>query len=361
MKFSMFGVITLAGIILMTTDMPAQSTSAAKYVAPRTAWGDPDLQGIWPSSEMIGVPLQRDPKLGTRAFLTDEEFAQRQKQSSQQAATDSEEFVAARTGGGDGTGPPNHWGERGTPQRQASLIVDPPNGRMPPMTPDGERRAADRARRSSTGAGPFNGPDDLDYYDRCISRGVLGGIAPVVYNNGTQIVQSPGYVAIRYEMIHETRIIPLDPSTLREPQGRPEQSRGTTSSGSPRAESRGDGRTVLSPAIRQHIGFARGHWEGDTLVIETTNFNGTIGVTGNGRLMPTSDSLRMVERFTRTDATTIQYEATVDDPKTWTGPWRVSFPLKRDDDYGFFEYACHEGNNAMRNILSGARAAEKTP
>ena len=328
LRFSILAV-TVAGGLLMTAEVSAQSTSSSKYVAPRTAWGDPDLQGIWPSSEMIGVPLQRDPKLGTRAFLTDEEFAQRQKQASQQEASDSEEFVVARTGGGDGTGPPNHWGERGTPQRQASLIVDPPDGRMPPMTPDGERRAADRARRSSTGAGPFNGPEDLDYYDRCISRGVLGGIAPVVYNNGTQIVQSPGYVAIRYEMIHETRIIPLD------------------------------GRAPVSAAVRQHSGLARGHWEGDTLVIETANFNGTVGVTGNGRLMPTSDSLRMVERFTRTDANTIQYEATVDDPKTWTAPWRVSIPLKRDDDYGFFEYACHEGNNAMRNILSGARASER--
>jgi hypothetical protein len=323
--------------VLFAAHVPAQtlaanSASNAKWVTPRTAWGDPDLQGIWPSSEMIGVPLQRDPALGTRAFLTDQEFAQREKQASQQAASDGEEFVAPRPGGGDGTGPPNHWGERGRPQRQASLIVDPPNGRMPPMTPDGERRAADRARRSSTGAGPFNGPEDLDYYDRCISRGVLGSIAPVVYNNGTEIVQSPGYVAIRYEMIHETRIIPLDPSTLR---------------------------ASVSPAVRQHSGIARGRWEGDTLVVETTNFNGTIGVTGNGRLMPTSDALKMVERFTRIDSTTIQYEATVDDPKTWTGPWRVSFPLRRDDDYGFYEYACHEGNNAMRNILSGARAAEK--
>ena len=319
--------------MLMAARLPAQTPTAAgasaKWVTPRTAWGDPDLQGIWPSSEMIGVPLQRDPALGTRAVLTDQEFEQRQKQSSQQAEADSEEFIAPRTGGGDGTGPPGHWGERGRPQRQASLIVDPPNGRMPPMTPDGERRAADRARRSSTGAGPFNAPDDLDYYDRCVSRGVLGSIAPVVYNNGTEIVQSPGYVAIRYEMIHETRIIPLD------------------------------GRAPVSQAVRQHAGLARGRWEGDTLVVETANFNGTIGVTGNGRLMPTSDALKMVERFTRVDANTIQYEATVDDPKTWTGPWRVSFPLRRDDDYGFYEYACHEGNNAMRNILSGARAAEK--
>jgi hypothetical protein len=324
----------LAVGVMMSADVPAQSSSGAaaataKWVTPRTAWGDPDLQGVWPSSEMIGVPLQRDPKLGTRAFLTDEEFAQRQQQASRQASADSEEFVAPRQGGGDGTGPPGHWGERGRPQRQASLIVDPPDGRMPPMTPDGERRAAERARRSSTGAGPFNGPDDLDYYDRCVSRGVLGSIAPVVYNNGTEIVQAPGYVAIRFEMIHDTRIIPL-----------------------------GD-RAPVSPAVRQHMGIPRGHWEGDTLVVETTNFNGTIGVTGNGRLMPTSDALKMVERFTRISADTIQYEATVDDPKTWTGPWRVSFPLKRDDNYGFFEYACHEGNNAMRNILSGARAGER--
>jgi hypothetical protein len=161
----------VAGVsMLLTAQVPAQTPtpagrSAAKWVTPRTAWDDPDLQGIWPSSEMIGVPLQRDPALGTRAYLTDEEFAQRQKQASRQAEADGEEFVAARSGG-DGTGPPGHWGERGTPQRQASLIVDPPNGRMPPMTPEGERRAADRARRSSTGAGPFNAPEDLDYYDR---------------------------------------------------------------------------------------------------------------------------------------------------------------------------------------------------
>jgi hypothetical protein len=326
-------VVVLAFCVLITAHLPAQSSSGtgasnAKWVTPRTAWGDPDLQGIWPASELIGVPLQRDPALGTRAYLTDEEFAQRQKQASRQAESDSEEFVAP-AGGGDGTGPPNHWLERGTPQRQASLIVDPPNGRMPAMTPDGERRAADRARRSSTGAGPFNGPDDLDYYDRCVSRGVLGSIAPVVYNNGTEIVQGPGYVAIRFEMIHDTRIIPLD------------------------------GRAPVSQAVRQHMGIPRGRWEGDTLVVETSNFNGTIGVTGNGRLMPTSDALKMVERFTRTSADTIQYEATVDDPKTWTGPWRVSFPLRRDDSYGFFEYACHEGNNAMRNILSAARAEER--
>jgi len=138
-------VAVLAVCVMMTASLPAQSSSVASnatWVTPRTAWGDPDLQGIWPASELIGVPLQRDPALGTRAYLTDEEFAQRQKQASRQAEADGEEFAAPAGGGGDGTGPPNHWLERGTPQRQASLIVDPPNGRMPAMTPDGERRAA---------------------------------------------------------------------------------------------------------------------------------------------------------------------------------------------------------------------------
>ena len=310
------------------------------YQAPRTPWGDPDLQGIWPSTHMVGVPLERPAELGTRATLTDEEFKNRQAQNARQAAADDEEFVAPAgggRGGGDGTGPPSHWGERGRPQRQSSLIVEPDNGRMPPMTPDGEKRMADRARRSSTGEGPFNAPSDLDYYDRCISRGVLGGILPVVYNNGTEIVQAPGYVVIRYEMIHEARVIPLDRST-------------------------GSGSVpTLSPKIRQYSGDARGRWEGDTLVVESTNFNGTIGVTGNGRLRPTSDGLRMVERFTRTGPDSLQYRATVTDPKTWTAPWTVTFPLERDDSYGFYEYACHEGNNAMRNILSGARAAERAP
>jgi hypothetical protein len=325
-------IVALVFAQVIATDAAGQTPAAAGepgagWTMPRTPWGDPDLQGIWPSSEMIGVPLQRDPALGTRNVLTDEEFDRRQQQAARQAVADNEEFVAGP--GGDGVGPPPHWLERGSPQRQGSLIVEPPDGRLPPMTPEGEQRAAERARKSSTGDGPFNGPADLDYYDRCISRGVLGSTAPVIYNNGTQIVQAPGYVAIRYEMIHDTRIIPLD------------------------------GRPSPSPAIRQYMGDARGRWEGDTLVVETTNFNGTIGITGNGRLMPTSDALHMVERFTRVDAETIQYEATLNDPKTWTRPWSVSFPLRRDDSYGFFEYACHEGNHALRNILAGARAAER--
>jgi len=328
------GLAAFAALALPS--MAAFGQAPAAYTAPRTPWGDPDLQGIWPSTDMVGVPIERPVEFGTRATLSETEFQQRKAQAVRQAEADEEEILVPRAGGGgDGTGPPSHWGERGAAQRQNSLIVDPTDGRMPKMTPDGAERMARRAKQSSTGDGPFNSAADLDYYDRCISRGVVGSMLPVVYNNGTEIVQAPGYVAIRYEMIHDTRIIPLDPST---------------SSGS---------RPRLSAAIRQYMGDARGHWEGDTLVVDTTNFNGTIGVTGNGRLRPTSDALHVTERFTRTSPDTVQYQATVRDPKTWTAPWTVSFPLKRDDGYGFYEYACHEGNNAMRNILSGARAAEK--
>ncbi len=324
------------GVLLVLAALAVASAGALSaqggYRAARTPWGDPDLQGIWPSTDMLTVPIERPVEFGTRAVLSDEEFARRQADTRRQAAADEEETILARetsSAPGAGTGPPSHWGERGRAQRQASLVVEPANGRKPRMTPYGEERMAMRARLSSTGEGPFDSPADLDYYDRCISRGVVGGILPVVYNNGTQIIQSPGYVVIRYEMIHEARVIPLD------------------------------GRPGLPSAMRSYMGEPRGHWEGETLVVETTNFNGTIGVTGNGRLQPASDALRIVERFTRTDGDTIQYQATVTDPKTWTAPWTVSFPLTRDDGYGFYEYACHEGNNAMRNILSGARAAER--
>jgi hypothetical protein len=324
----MAALAAVAWMAVSSAALLGQAPSA--YKAPRTPWGDPDLQGIWPSTNMVGVPIERPVEFGTRTTLSDTEFQQRQAQAARQAETDDEEVVVPRAGGGgDGTGPPSHWGERGTAQRQNSLIVDPPDGRMPKMTPYGAERMAMRAKYSSTGQGPFNSPADLDYYDRCISRGVVGSLLPVVYNNGTEIVQAPGYVAIRYEMIHDARIIPLD------------------------------GRPAPSAAIRQYMGEARGRWDGDTLVVETTNFNGTIGVTGNGRLRPTSDALRVTERFTRTGPDTIQYQATVNDAKTWTAPWTLSFPLTRDDAYGFFEYACHEGNHAMRNILSGARAAER--
>jgi hypothetical protein len=308
--------------------------AASPYTVPRTAWGDPDLTGKWPSTEMVGVPMQRDESLGTRNVLNDEEYAERVRRAAQQQESDNADFElesAASTPGGDVGGPvspPPHWLERGQPQRQASLIVDPPNGRMPAFTEQAvARQAALREYRQSRG--PADSYTDRSNYDRCITRGLAGSMLPVIYNNGTQIFQSPGYVAIVNEMIHETRIVPLD------------------------------GRAHVSPAIKMWLGDSVGHFEGDTLVVVTKNFTDRTGVGVNGGGQRHSDALTITERFTRTADDAMDYQLTVDDPQTWVAPWTMQFPLKRDDGYGMFEYACHEGNLAMFNILSGHRAEER--
>lgn len=304
-------------------------SGASDWKVSRMPWGDPDLQGIWPSTEMFGVPFERPEQFGTRAVVNDEEFVERQAQTSRQARADLEEFVRPGDGAaGGGVGPPGHWTERGQASRQASLIVDPPNGRLPAMSSDGERRAAAaRSTYSAEHLWAFSGPQDLGVYDRCITRGVLRSTLPAGYNMGIQIVQTPGQVTILYEMIHEARIIPLD--------ARPHT------------------------RVRSYMGDPRGRWEGDSLVIETTSFNGKVGASRNGHEHPMTEALRLTERFTRVDENTMRYEATVNDPGTWTRPWTVSLPLTRDPAYQMLEYACHEGNYAMRNILSGARAFER--
>jgi hypothetical protein len=275
---------------------------------------------------MINTPMQRPESYGERSVLTDQEYAQREAQAKRAADADNQEFRdpnAARS-----INPPAYWLERGKPNRQASLVVDPPNGRIPPLTAEAQKANAERAE-ARKGHGQADSFLDRTYYDRCISRGVMGSILPVIYNNGNQILQAPGMVAIRYEMIHETRIIPLD------------------------------GRAHVGSNIKSYMGDARGHWEGNTLVVETTNVEGGrngIGLNGNGQ--PHSDAMRLVERFTRTDENTIAYEATIDDPKTWTKPWKIAFPLKRDAGFAVYEYACHEGNYALKDILAGARADE---
>jgi hypothetical protein len=323
-----------AALALCTVSLGAQA--AKSYTPPKTAWGDPDLQGIWPSTEMVGVPFERPKEFGTRLQLTDEEFRQRQKDAEKQTSLDNESFsvdnvkpetVAMGDVGGQ-TSPPPFWLERGLPSRQSSLLVDPPDGQLPPMTPEGLRRVALTKNTYLQYTG-FDAASELGPYDRCISRGLLGSMFPVVYNNGNQFIQIPGYVILRNEMIHETRVIPLD------------------------------NRPAVSSKIRLYMGDSRGHFEGNTLIVKTTNFNGGTGAQANGNLMITSDALEVVEKFTRTSADTIQYEVTVNDAKTWTKPWTAAFPLKRDPGYRFFEYACHEGNHAMSNILSGSRADEK--
>ena len=312
---------------------------ASGFVQPKTPWGDPDLQGFWPGVEMQGVPLQRPARFGTRNVLTDEEFTQRAK-----AIKEEEESLVAEIDVFTvevnpncaircPTSPQPHWQETGKPSRQASLIVDPPDGRQPPLSAEGQKRQADqqaeaRARRERLQGREADSHLDRSLYDRCITRGVMGSLLPTIYNNGNEIVQGPGVVVIRNEMIHEARVVPLD------------------------------GRPSLPGTIKSYMGDSRGHWEGNTLVVVTKNLNGRTGVGGNGGGR-SSDRITITERFTLIDKDTLQYTATIDDPGTWTQPWTLSFPWKREPVYGMFEYACHEGNYAMRNILSISRAAEK--
>ena len=325
-------LMAVAAILAMTAQSAIaqaakQSRAAQNWTQPETPWGDPDLQGTWTSDDCIGTPLNRPANLGEKLYYTDEELAQRQSRLAQQKQTDLQETVAPDQR--VGTGPPSHWGERARrPCRQTSLVVDPPNGRTPDLLPEA------KARPVPEGAGNNNPKadswEDFSYYIRCISRGVTGSIFPVVYGNGQQIVQAPGYVTILQEMVHEARVIPMD------------------------------GRPHANPNIRSYMGDARGHWEGETLVVETTNFLGNRnGIAVNGDGTPSSNALRTIERFTRTGGDEMHYEMTVDDPKTYVRPFKVSFPLTQEPGYRNFEYACHEGNYAMFDSLSGARAQEK--
>jgi hypothetical protein len=312
---------------------------APGFVQPKTPWGDPDLQGFWPGVEMAGVPLQRPARFGTRNTLTDEEFAQRAKdlkEEEESLVAEIDVFTAEVNPNCAircPTSPQPHWQETGKPSRQASLIIDPPDGRQPALSAEGQKRQADvqaeqRARRERLQGREADTYTDRSLYDRCITRGVMGSILPTIYNNGNEIVQGPGFVVIRNEMIREARVVPLD------------------------------GRPHLSGGMKSYMGDSRGRWDGNTLVVVTKNLNGLTGIGGNGGGR-TSDRITITERFTLLDKDTLQYTATIDDPGTWTQPWTLSFPWKREPVYGMYEYACHEGNYAMRNILSISRAAEK--
>ena len=332
------GVLLAVGLASAVVSSQGQSSPSAQpgYTPPKTPWGDPDLQGIWPGTDMVGVPFERPERFGTRLYLTDAELQEREQQAKKQEELDVLDFdlqkppaeIVALGDVGGVTSPPPHWLERGVPSRQSSLIVQPANGRMPAMTPGTARqKSAGGTYAKQTG---FASASELGPYDRCISRGVVGSMMPVVYNNGNEIVQAPGFVAFRNEMIHEVRIIPLD------------------------------GRQPLPASMKSYMGSSRGHFEGNTLVVRTTNLNGKTGMQGTGMMLIPSDSLVLEERFTPISANALQYEVDIDDAKTWSAPGKVSFPLKRDADDQIFEYACHEGNYAMRNTLSGSRADERS-
>jgi hypothetical protein len=327
-------VVTSTAAILMMAAVPAiaqtpksdtkpaapKATAAKAYKTPKTPWGDPDLSGIFTNNDESGIPLERPNQFDGKKLedISDSELTELRNERNRQA-----EERAPNLGVLPGSNPV-HWFENfGAKNSRAWLIVDPPDGRVPPLVADAQGRRAP-AGGSSFGNGPFNSTLDFSLYDRCISRGVPGSMTPAIYGNAYQIVQGQGYVGIRYEMIHEARLIPLD------------------------------GRPHASGKIRTFMGDAKGRWEGDTLVVETTNFDRRI------LYRNASENLKIVERFRRVGPDTIEWSVTLDDPQTWTRPWTWAMDLsRRDESQQPFEYACHEGNYGMRNMLNAAREAEK--
>jgi hypothetical protein len=322
-------VVTLTGVLLgqapRDTGTPAARSNAAPrptggpgWKAPRTSDGQPDLQGVWDYRTL--TPLERPREYAGKEFLSDEEIAR------------LEQLAAERPDGrppGDTRSAPSvhpvwwlDYGTRVVGTGRSSLVIDPPDGRVPALTADAVKRQ-DARRTASRGRGPSDGPEDRSLWERCITRGLPEGMLPAGYNNNIRIVQSPGFVVLFMEMIHDARIVALD------------------------------GRPHLPPNVRQWMGDPRGHWEGETLVVETTNFSDKVVFRG------ASSNLKLTERFTRIDPETLDYRFTVDDATTWVKPWTVSVPMAKSTE-DVYEYACHEGNYGLRNILQNARTEDKT-
>jgi hypothetical protein len=344
--------LTNAGPSFAAAQQEAEDSRAdgrSKYSVPRTPWGHPDLQGLWDTAS--GIPLERPKELGNKAVLTAEEIAARRK-AAEKRQQDQERTAAAvrksAAAAADLTpaqlasvvGPSADFNPGLPPNRpeygRTSLIVDPPDGRIPALTPKALKRLEAR-EAARVGRGEGDSWIDRNSWERCITR-TLPLAMLSTYNSNYQILQTPDYVAILLEMIHETRIIPLD------------------------------GRPALGKGLPQWLGSSRGRWEGDTLVVETTNF---LPELDGGPIMPShphivfthrgsGETLKLVERFTRVDAHTIDYQFTLIDPETYTRPWTASVPMRSDNTpRSMFEYACHEGNVAMPHLLKAARADEE--
>ncbi len=287
------------------------------YEAELTAWGHPDMQGVWDRRTI--TPLQRPERLADKAFLTPEEIRNYERLSAERSdgrPLDSGRIILTVHDPDD-----LDYGTEVLPTGQTSLIVDPPDGRLPERSEAGQERAAARARERE-GRGPADSYTDRSLLERCITWGVPGGMLPQPYNNNLLIVQTPDTVMIMNEMVHDVRIIPLDE------------------------------RPHLPDTVRLWHGDSRGYWEGETLVIESSNFS------EKTRFLGASENLQLTERFTRVNGDILLYEFTVEDPTTWIRPWSISLPMSRTDQ-PLYEYACHEGNYAMRNMLSVARNLEK--
>ena len=312
-----FPVMALVAPVLAVTPVTGQATAGV----PQTVWGDPDLQGIWGSSG--ATPMERPDQYQGRETLSDEEVAQIRQETN---ASDEALLRAAAertTAGGDVGAYNNFWMERGARSNRTSMVVDPPDGRFPPLTPAGEVARNSSPRGDDTW-------EDRHIWERCVTRGGMpNAMFPRAYNNNIQIFQTPQHVVMLIEQIHEVRIFPLDD------------------------------RPPIRATIDQWNGASRGRWEGDTLVVETTNLDHRVSAlqpwsvfsshTGSG------DGLTLVERFTRIDPDTLEYEVEVNDSQMYTRPWTVAYPFERAD-YVLYEYACHEGNEGMVGILTGGRA-----
>jgi hypothetical protein len=298
--------------------IPAKKSATAPAAIQRTPWGHPDLQGIWDYATI--TPMERPSEFAGKEVLTPEEAAEFERRTLQQRSPDRRDGGAQA----DVSRAYNEfwwdYGKNVVGTRRTSLVVDPPDGKIPPLTPEGKKRAG---ARNAIRQRPAHGPEDRNLWERCILAANAGPpMTPSAYNNNVQIFQTPTHVVIFNEMINDARVVPLD------------------------------GRPHLPPNIRQWRGDSRGRWEGSTLIVDTTNFNDEPNFRG------ATSALHVVERFTRVAAGTLLYEFTVTDPNTWTKPWSVALPMKITEG-PIYEYACHEGNYGMVNLLAGARAEEK--
>jgi hypothetical protein len=325
-------IIALAPVLLVAlwpgmVDAQSAGRSSSAWTPPKTPWGHPDIEGIYTNKDEANTPLERPDQFKGRSAseFSSSDLAALAKERQALAAKIAGGIGGAETGAG-----PTHWYEhlQGNGSRPW-LITDPADGKLPAMTPQALTRetAAAALNNARDGEGRADSWLDRSLYDRCITRGLPGSMMPAIYGNAYEIVQTPEYVAIRYEMIHETRVIPLD----RRPR--------------------------IGQGIREYLGDARGHWEGNTLVVETTNFTNRTHWGYNNRF--NSEKLKLTERFTPISPDALLWQVTFDDPDVWTRPFTFAMPLTRDRSQPVFEYACHEGNLGLVHILSGARADEQ--
>jgi hypothetical protein len=316
--------ITSALLFLLSIAAAAQT-----WTPPRTPWGDPDLQGNYSNKYEQGTPFERTAEFEGRTIqdVKGDELADLVRERAVEVLLNSPFSGGDPIAGNFGGAPAFYDRFEANKGSRPWFVVDPADGKVPAMTAEGRTASAARAAARAAlrrGRGTADSYEDRSLYDRCITRGLPGSMMPTNYGNSYRIVQGPGFVAISYEMVHETRIIPLD------------------------------GRATLGPTIRGYMGDPRGRWDRDTLIVETTNFREEPAYRGSN-----SETLRLIERFTPTAADKIEWSVTVDDPSSWSRPWTFAMPLTRNDKEAIFEYACHEGNHAMTNMLSAARAQEK--